>query len=396
MSTPDRSLTTAADSEIRSFPEHGIFGLKERVEDFTGTDRAIAKRILSVQTRWGKILPPETMDPWIIGQFGNRERVLDQPIVRVDVTPLMIGTAFNEVRSSRPQPTAQTKDEDGGDPVEKMIQASLAERDVFALPEDSTPAEEWGRIRGIYSRTAANVAKIIPEHALVIFDEPNPIKFTKGQVVDYIMTSEEVWRRQHLGNPNAIYPLLFWQCLGKAAASQVHGHLQVLMGEGRHFPDVQRLRKDAEAYKRDYGANFWMDYAYLHEKLGLMIRKNGVVVMAHVAPIKEKEIWAMGEKLDAEFAGYIFDLLHCYVNRLGVKSFTLSIVKPPMEKTDENWSEFPVLVRLLDRGDPLSSVADMGGLEIYGGLASVSSDPYYVAWVLREHWREIPRAAQAA
>ena len=63
-------------------------------------------------------------------------------------------------------------------------------------------------------------------------------------------------------------------------------------------------------------------------------------------------------------------------------------MKSPIARTDKDWSEFPVLVRLLDRGNPLSLVADMGGLEIYGGLAAVSSDPYHVGWVLREHWGE--------
>jgi len=50
---------------------------------------------------------------------------------------------------------------------------------------------------------------------------------------------------------------------------------------------------------------------------------------------------------------------------------------------EEEWSGFPVLVRIVDRGDPRTVASDMGAMELYASSV-ISSDPFEVARSLKE------------
>ena len=49
--------------------------------------------------------------------------------------------------------------------------------------------------------------------------------------------------------------------------------------------------------------------------------------------------------------------------------------------TTEDWSGFPVVVRIVDRGDPTARTADIGAMELYAASV-VSSDPFAVVRAL--------------
>ena len=77
-------------------------------------------------------------------------------------------------------------------------------------------------------------------------------------------------------------------------------------------------------------------------------------------------------------------MLACFRDRLGVTSFNLSLVTPPLAETEESWEGFPVIVRLVDRGAPGQRASDVGGMEIYAASV-VSSDPIQLARELEEY-----------
>jgi len=79
----------------------------------------------------------------------------------------------------------------------------------------------------------------------------------------------------------------------------------------------------------------------------------------------------------------IYEVLECYRDRMGVTSFNLVIYTPPWSETPESWEGFPVVVRIVDRGDPSSRTADFGAMELYAASV-VSSDPFALARNLRE------------
>jgi hypothetical protein len=80
----------------------------------------------------------------------------------------------------------------------------------------------------------------------------------------------------------------------------------------------------------------------------------------------------------------IYESLECYRDRLGVTSFNLVIYTPPWAGTPENWEGFPVVVRIVDRGDPSTRTVDIGAMELYA-QSVVSSDPFQLARTLNEH-----------
>ena len=95
----------------------------------------------------------------------------------------------------------------------------------------------------------------------------------------------------------------------------------------------------------------------------------------------------MAAKLNLSLKERVYEVLACFRDRLGVTSFNLSLVTPPLAETEESWEDFPVLVRLVDRGDPSDHTSDVGGMEIYAASV-VSSDPFHLARELREHLKE--------
>ena len=76
-------------------------------------------------------------------------------------------------------------------------------------------------------------------------------------------------------------------------------------------------------------------------------------------------------------------MLACFRDKLGVSSFNLGLATPPLADTEESWEGFPVIIRLVDRGDTGSRVSDIGGMEIYASSV-VSSDPFELGRQLEE------------
>ncbi len=68
---------------------------------------------------------------------------------------------------------------------------------------------------------------------------------------------------------------------------------------------------------------------------------------------------------------------------MSVTSFNVAICMAPLGGTDEDWGGFPVIVRVVDRGDSRSKASDIGAVELYASSV-VSSDPFEVAGVLKE------------
>jgi hypothetical protein len=79
-------------------------------------------------------------------------------------------------------------------------------------------------------------------------------------------------------------------------------------------------------------------------------------------------------------------VLSCYRDRLGITSFNVAIYLAPLAATAEDWSDFPAIVRIVDRGDPTTRTADVGAMELYAASV-VASDPFWLAGQLREHMR---------
>jgi hypothetical protein len=333
-------------------------------------------RIFDVSSTVGRLAPPDAMIPWIEKQFGSVGPTREQKIVKVTNVVTLEGVLFNWLRSSRPM-WRQELDLDA-----ELSKGAAA--DPLADPLNGTPEDLFGRVRGQYCVTASNIAKFDGFHGLVVFDEKHPLRFTREQIHDYIDTGGRWGDLAHASDPEAKYYVFLWNCLWRAGASLLHGHAQVIMGRGMHYAAVEYLRRCASVYQAHHRASYFNDLYMAHASLGCAFEKDGVRVIANLAPKKENEIILLAPVVDDSLKDRIYEALSCYRDRLGVTSFNLVMYTPPWGGTPENWEGFPVMVRIVDRGDPSARTVDFGAMELYAASV-VSSDPFALARSLREH-----------
>ena len=353
-----------------------ITDLEELVDSLSAEDKALFRRIYAVNTVIGEQRFPRTMEAWVKQQFGSLEAVARQKIVRVTNTVTDDGTVFNRLRASRPVLAA--------DPHLEAILEASRKNDTFANPVENTPEDTFGRVVGKHCITASNVAKFDGFHGLVIFNEFHPLKFSREQVIDYFDVAWEWAQRAHAMKPDAKYFFLIWNCLWRSAASINHGHAQLMLTEGRHYAKIDALREAALGYHQAYGSNYFDDLFRLHRALGLATEKEKVRILAHLTAFKDNEVVLIADKLDLSLKERVYEALACLRDQIGVASFNLSLVTPPLSETEESWEGFPVLVRMVDRGNLSDRSSDIGGMSIYASSV-VMTDPFELFRNLEEY-----------
>ena len=357
-------------------PGRQITQLCSLIEALPPENRALAGRLFDVGATTGRLDPPEGMRAWIEKSFGSVDAVTEQRIVRTTNRVTLEGTLFNELRASRPLDTGVSLD------LEREIRATAG--DPFCRPEEGTPADVFGRVRGEHSLTASNVAKYDGFHGVVVFDDHNPLLLTPEKVDDYVSVGLRWAREAYRADPEARYPFLMWNCLWRAGGSIIHGHAQITATRDTHYPKVERLRRAAAAYKAEHGSDYFDDLFRVHDALGLAVpTEGGVRPFASLTPVKEKELVVIGDNPEDEALHRTLGaLLEGYVNTLGVQTFNVAFYMPPLAPTSEDWSGFPTVVHIVDRGSPANRTSDIGAMELYAASV-VASDPFRVAEALR-------------
>lgn len=350
-----------------------IARLDEIVAELPQERRSLFERIFRVDVTHGTLVPPPEMVPWIERQFGSTEAVVDQKIVRVTNLITLDGILFNWLRSSRP--IGKTPEID----FEKELAAGM---DSLRDPYTGTPADAFGRIRGRCSVTASNIAKFDGWHGLVVFDEPHPLRWDREMLNDYLETGERWAQQAHQHDPEARYYLFLWNCLWRAGASLVHGHAQVLLGRHLHYPAVEALHRAGLIYQADFRSNYFEDLYQVHQMVGCAFERHGVRILASLTPKKEHGVMLMAPGPSRALWDTIYDVLACLRDQLHVRSFNVVVYQPPLGTTEEDWAGFPVIVHIVDRGDPNSRTVDFGAMELYAASV-ISSDPFELANALR-------------
>jgi hypothetical protein len=349
--------------------EPGIVHLSQLAAALPDAKHDRFDRVFNVSNCLGRLKPPPSMYQWIEGYFGSVEAVLEQRIVKVTNRVTMESALFNELRARRPLEARA--------PSDVVMEARTRTGDPFCRPEESTPEDEFGRVRGHHCITASNIAKYDGFHGLVIFDEHDPLKFDAAEVADYVDTAYRWALSANETDPEAKYFFFMWNCLWKAGASILHGHAQMTVTRGMHYARVEALRRAALAYRRENNSDYFADLYAAHADLGLGFEREGVQVIAYLTPVKERETLLLADSLSPALKRALYDTLACFRDQLGVQSFNVAICMPPIAGTDEDWSDFPVVARLVDRGDPVSRAGDIGGMELYAANV-IGTDPFFV------------------
>lgn len=349
-----------------------VLDLPERIARLTGEARERADRLLEAVLIEGSTLPPPSLEPWLAATFGSVDAVRHQRLLRLTNLATLESAVFAALRARRPV--------DGGrHPRDLPAEIAATEGDPFCDPEHQTPAETFGRIQGARMMTGANAALADAHHAVLVFDHHDPLALDAGLVRDLLGTGRAWADRAREDDPTADRYLLIWNCLWRAGGSIIHGHAQALLGRGRHHAALDRFLRDAASYRDAHGADLLADLVAVHRDLGLGRElDDGVTVLAHLTPVKERELLVIGrsgmDERDPAFTGAVWRALAAYRDRLGVRSFNLALWRSSLAGGSE---EVPPMVRIVDRGDPLSRPSDIGAMELYG-TPIVGSDPYEV------------------
>jgi len=219
-----------------------------------------------------------------------------------------------------------------------------------------------------------------------VFDAHDPLAFDADLVADLLATGRAWADAAHASDPDASHYLLIWNCLWRAGGSIVHGHAQVLLGAGGHYARLERLRRDAATYREAHGHELLDDLVDVHRDLGLAIDgRDGVTVLAHLTPVKERETVVIGpvgmDERDPAFAEPVSTTLIALRDRMRVRSFNLALWRPPLEP-DPAWEWLRPMVRIVDRGDLATRPSDIGSMELFA-TPIVGCDPFELAAALR-------------
>jgi hypothetical protein len=353
-----------------------ITDLPARLATLEGPARERAHRLLDARLVHGRTVPPPELLDWLERTFGSVDSVREQTVVKVTNLVTLEATLFAPLRARRPM--------DGGhDGDDLAAQLATTGSDPFCDPETGTPADTFGRIRGRRITSGANAALADARHGVLVFHTHDPLAFDADLVADVLETGRAWADRARAEDPGDANYLLIWNCLWRAGGSIVHGHAQALLGSGPHYARLARFHRDAAAYRASRGASLVDDLVELHRDLGLAAeRAGGVSVLAHLTPVKEREVLVVGrpsmDERDPAFTDAVASTLIAYRDRLGVRSFNLALWRPPLDATpDGPWRDLPPIVRMVDRGDPFQRSSDIGAMELYG-TPVVGADPYEV------------------
>jgi len=354
-----------------------IVEIDEAVGSLPMEEKVLFSRIFDVRTMIGRLQIPKPLTGWIEGRFGSVGVVEEQKIVKLTNLITMEGSLFNALRAKRPMEVSEASE------LDEIVKGT--QNDQFCRPSENTPEDIFGRITGRSCVTASNVAKYDGFHGIVVFSEHNPLAFTEVDIADRMDAAFSWADRAHQIDEEFKYFFIMWNCLWRSGASIVHGHMQMTLSSGIHYAKVEGLRRAAKAYEMSFGSNYFDDLYRIHEKLGIGFDVGGTRIMAYLTPIKEKEVFIISGNLDQSFKSRFYEVLRCFIAKMGVTNFNAAIYMPPIamnvgDKAD--WAGFPVLARVVDRGDIKSRTCDIGAMELYANSV-ISADPFWVASTLK-------------
>jgi len=360
-----------------------ITKLPEIIAKLPAAERSLCERLFKVITGTGHLIVPPTMRASVEQGFGSVGAVEHQQIVRVTNRVTLDTTIFNPLRGKRPQPVNQNQN------LEQMIEAGRATDNPFAKPLETTAPDVFGRIEGAYSVTSANIAKLEVWHGLTIFNEYHPLEFSQPQVIDYLLTAREWAEAAHQEDAKAIYFIFLWNCLWRAGSSILHGHAQMCLGHEMHYGQIERLRRDAAIYSDRHKRSYFNDLVQVHRALGLTADPaDRVKAMAHLTPTCDREIILLTDLYSPELGEALYKVL-AYYKSLGVNSFNVVIQMSPIGNSSEDWSGFPVLARIVDRGDASIRNNDWGSINLFASSVA-TTDPFTLAQGFRDWLRKNP------
>lgn len=353
--------------------ERRIQDLPEVISGLEGRDRMLVQRMIMVHSG--------TSD---IGQENVDPSLQRQQVVEVYNRWDHRRAVFNGVRSFRPQP------QDKLQAYRDEISGNFG-KDPFCNLDEKTPPGPFGRVRGSNTVTAANLFAGALNHAVLIYDQHDPLYVpSQAEMQDRFNVADGWYQAAHAhnGSSGAIYPSLIENRTRRAAASIPHGHGQLALREGVHEGVMEQMRDNAEFYRHLNQGDYFDDLRRVHEVLGLGLDLGGVRVYPSLTPTKEGEVDIFADQLNSRAIGLIHKVYSFFDNELGMPALNMLAGFRPLKDDGRNWGMIPgVVVRVIGRGDLGVSNSDIGGFELFG-TSIIATDPYVVDRKLKQYLKD--------
>ena len=360
-----------------------ISDLPAIIADLPAKKRERLERIFHIDEVMGELRVSATMREWVEKHFGSVEEASHQRIIRVTNVLTWEGALFNPLRGKRPQQLRG--DADTG---------KMPEDDVFADPERTTSEDVFGRVRGRHCVISSNISRWEGWCSVCIFDEPDPLKLTQVQACDYFQTSLRWAQLANQHDPLARNFIWMWNGGLKGGASVPHAHAQMALGRGMHYAGVEGLRRAALAYRERHNADYFEDMLAIHEDVGLDVTLGKLRGFFNLAALRSKDIMVYGDGFNDDLADALHASLRGLIDRTGTTAFIAGVLMPPLTLTPpplagegmdggEDWTGFPHILRLTDRGPAQMISSDVGAIDLYAHRV-ITLDPYLVKVQLTE------------
>lgn len=242
---------------------------------------------------------------------------------------------------------------------------------------------------------------------MVLFKDHDPLQWDFGQFKDLVDCSEEWFQRAYKQNypissnstrdgvtlPSpSLYPLFVWNCLGRAGASQFHGHAQLMLS---HTP-YPALSHQYDTINKQ--PSYWQDVAAAHASVELTINADAdanVTAFPSICPWKDSEIVVLNgadnKMTNPGFQKLLYAAMRTLIDELGINTFNVAMYNMRGIGEEEKEKEerggggegLPLVARIVGRGKVSSAASDFGGLEVFGQASIAHNDPYLVSKALK-------------
>jgi hypothetical protein len=371
-------------------------------------------RLAPLDTR--AVVPPPLAAQYGVAPDGAQRVVGVQNRVTLDVA------YFNPQRGAKPQTFSSASV--GADGVAAVAAfdptrgGGAAACDFCAL-EARTAADTFGRVAVGGAVSASNLFKYCaPAQGLIILRRHDPLALAAPDVADALAAADGWFReaaraaRAEGAVPpgDALHPLLVWNCLPRAGASQFHAHAQVMLSQ-LPFPAVEREARAAAAAYPGGGECYYSDLRAAHAAAGLARwwgdgsdgydgaggapAPRSAAAFPSLCPWRDGELVVHGAALGCPaFAAALHAALRALLDGLGAQAFNVGIygMRVPgaagdgsgdSESVDASGAaRGPVVARVASRGRAADAASDFGGLEVFAGAAPGKTDPWAVAAAL--------------
>ncbi|EDO26095.1 predicted protein, partial [Nematostella vectensis] len=220
------------------------------------------------------------------------------------------------------------------------------------------------------------------------------------KIFDMFEVAAQWFETTHKNHPEAIYPIMSWNCRSRAGASQHHGHAHMLLADSFHYGHWERLNQISKLYSGEYpGENYFDDLIEAHRVLNLAKQVGSAWILIHLAPYCGYEFKVICWDFNNDFKEAIHMAVDMLVHVFRSYCFNACFQFPPLEngKLQEplspenavsvkrvklNGGRMPYLAHIVDRGDiTRGTTSDVCSMRIYGS-AIVNEDPFMLAQTL--------------